>query len=210
MVGGCPGEKGLLQRNVPSKWRCGEGYGESHVFPSSEWAAWLGASESRDFKTDKTGLEDGPGSHPHLSFRTQTLRGTETPSLHCSTPWPAPGATAAPSSQVSAWVQAQLRWAPSYKSFQKLLSQWDWGSPPSRTPAQFVMLGGPQAPSPSAVPSHLVCRWRSLLPPHTCSRCPLNLSSVRVISLTSNIYRDALMSEKQTDQACWRCHGEGP
>ena len=31
-------------------------------------------------------------------------------------------------------------------------------SPPSRTPAQFVMLGGPQAPSPSAVPSHLVCR----------------------------------------------------
>ena len=31
-------------------------------------------------------------------------------------------------------------------------------SPPSRTPAQFVMLGGPPAPSPSAVPSHLVCR----------------------------------------------------
>ena len=56
MVGGCPGEKGLLQRNVPSKWRCGEGYGESHVFPSSEWAAWLGHLRVEISKRTKLGL----------------------------------------------------------------------------------------------------------------------------------------------------------
>lgn len=83
-------------------------------------------------------------------------------------------------------------------------------SPPSRTPAQLVMLRGPRLPL--LLRSHLT--WsageEACSPPHTCSRCPLNLSSVSVISLTSNIYRDALMSEKQTDKACWRCHREGP
>ena len=117
MVGGRPGEEGLLQR---------EGCGESHVFTSSEWAAWLRASEIRNFKTDKTGLEDGPGPHPHVSLRIQTLRSTETPSWHFSTLWPALGATPAPSAWVSAWGQAQLRWPPSYESFQKLLTWRDW------------------------------------------------------------------------------------
>ena len=170
MVGGHPGEEGLLQR---------EGCGESHVFTSSEWAAWRGASEIRNFKTDKTGLEDGPGPHPHVSLRIQTLRSTETPSWHFSTLWPALGATPAPSAWVSAWGQAQLRWPPSYESSPKLLTWCDWAPAQQNTcTACDARGGGGQAPPPSAVPSHLARRWRSLLPPDTHSSCSLNSSSV--------------------------------
>lgn len=138
MVGGRPGEEGLLRR---------EGCGESHVSTSSEWAAWLGASEIRNFKTDKLGLEDGPGPHPHVSFRIQTLRSTETPSWHFSILWPAPGATPAPSAWVSAWGQAQLRWPPSYESFQKLLTWCDWAPTQQNTCTACDAQGPPGSPS---------------------------------------------------------------
>lgn len=202
MVGGRPGEEGLLQR---------EGCGESHVFTSSEWAAWLRASEIRNFKTDKTGLEDGPGPHPHVSLRIQTLRSTETPSWHFSTLWPALGATPAPSAWVSAWGQAQLRWPPSYESFQKLLTWRDWAPPQQNTCTACDAQGGPPG-SPSFC-GPISPGWQVKKPapsPHPQQLLFEFFLCVSVISLTSNIYRDALMSEKKTDEACWRCHGEGP
>lgn len=53
-------------------------------------------------------------------------------------------------------------------------------SPPSRTPAQLVMLRGPRLPL--LLWSHLT--WsageEACSPTHTCSRCPLNLSPLSV------------------------------
>lgn len=46
--------------------------------------------------------------------------------------------------------------------------------PPSRTPAQLVMLRGPRLPLLLRSRLHLVCRSKKPAPTHTCSRCPLN------------------------------------